>query len=66
VDANAGVRWKNIEAALDVQNLFDARWREVQFANQSRLPFEPAPVTGIHYTPGWPRTVMGRATLYWQ
>jgi outer membrane receptor protein involved in Fe transport len=65
-DANAGVRWRNIEAALDVQNVFNARWREVQFANESRLPFEAAPVSGIHYTPGWPRTVMARATLYWQ
>jgi hypothetical protein len=66
VDANAGLRWKNIEAGVDAQNLFNARWREVQFANASRLPYEPAPVTGIHYSPGWPLTVIGRATLYVQ
>jgi len=66
VDANGGVRWKNLEVAVDAQNLLNSTWREVQFATESRLPYEPAPVTGIHYTPGWPRTVMGRATVYWR
>ncbi|AUX29343.1 MULTISPECIES: TonB-dependent receptor [Sorangium] len=66
VDANAGLRWRNVEAAVDIQNLFDATWREVQFASDSRLPYEPAAVTGIHYSPGWPFTAIGRATLYWE
>ncbi len=66
LDASAGVRWKQIEAGIDVQNLLDTRWREVQFASTSRLAYEPAAVTGIHYTPGWPRTVMGRVRLYWR
>ena len=66
VDANAGLRWKNLEVGVDVQNLLGANWREVQFATESRLAYEPAPVTGIHYTPGWPRTVMGQATVYWK
>ncbi|MGK4007235.1 TonB-dependent receptor [Sorangium sp. So ce1036] len=66
VDASAGLRWRNVEAAVDVQNLFDATWREVQFASESRLPYEPAAVTGIHYSPGWPFTAIGRATLYWE
>ncbi|WP_437636754.1 TonB-dependent receptor [Sorangium sp. So ce854] len=66
VDANAGLRWRDVEVAVDVQNLLDATWREVQFASESRLPHEPAPVTGIHYSPGWPFTAIGRATLYWR
>lgn len=66
VDANAGLRWKNIEVAVDAQNLLNATWREVQFATESRMSYESASVTGIHYTPGWPRTVMGRGTLYWK
>lgn len=66
VDANAGLRWKQLELGLDVQNLFNATWREVQFATETRLFYEPKTVTGIHYSPGWPRTVMGRATLYWK
>ena len=48
-----------------MQNVFDAKYREVNFANESRLAYEPAPVTGVHYSPGWPRTVMARAAVYW-
>jgi outer membrane receptor protein involved in Fe transport len=65
LEVNAGVRYENVELALDVQNVFDVRYREVNFASESRLAHERLPVTGIHYTPGWPRTVMGRAALYW-
>jgi len=64
VDANLGARYRFVEAALDVQNLFDVRWREVQFATTSRLPSEPVPVTGISMTPGWPRTLLARLALY--
>jgi outer membrane receptor protein involved in Fe transport len=58
LDMNAGARFRNIEAGVEVQNVFDARYREVNFANESRLAYEPSPVTGVHYTAGWPRTVM--------
>lgn len=64
-DGEAGVRYRMIELACDVQNLGDATWREVNFATTSRLPWEPAPVTGVSYSPGWPRTVIGKATVYW-
>jgi hypothetical protein len=66
VDANAGLRWKRFEVGVDIQNLFNATWREVQFATDSRLPFETKVVTGINYSPGWPFTAIGRATVYWK
>lgn len=65
LDVTAGARFENVEAGLDVQNLLGEKYREVNFANESRLPYEPVAVTGIHYTPGWPRTVMARAAVYW-
>ena len=65
LDADAGLRWRDVELAVDAQNLLNASYREVNFASTTRLKYEPAPVTGIHYSPGWPRTVMGRVTLYW-
>ena len=65
MDVNAGLRWKNLELGLDIQNLFDATYREVSFATETRLAYEPAPVEGIHYSPGWPFTAIGRATVYW-
>ena len=64
VDANLGARYRFVEAALDVQNLFNVPWREVQFATTSRLTSEPIPVTGISMTPGWPRTLLARLALY--
>ncbi len=64
VDANVGVRHRALEVGVDVQNVFDVRWREVQFATTSRLAYEPAAVAGIAMTPGWPRTVIARFALY--
>lgn len=61
VDAQVGHRFRAFEATLDVQNLFNAEWREVQFATESQLRGEPKPVTEVNFTPGWPITV--RATL---
>jgi outer membrane receptor protein involved in Fe transport len=66
VDANAGLRWKSIEAGVDIQNLFDTRWREVNFATDTRLGYEPGVVSGIHYSPGWPFTAIGRLSYYWR
>jgi outer membrane receptor protein involved in Fe transport len=68
-DAMAGYRYKNLELAADVRNLFNTKWREVQFANTSRLKSEvdagsPAQ-QDLHFTPGWPFTALGRVTLYW-
>ena len=47
--------WKKFEATIAIENLFNNEWREAQFDTQSRLQFEPNPVSEIHYTPGTPR-----------
>jgi outer membrane receptor protein involved in Fe transport len=39
---------------LSVQNLFNTRWKETQFATESRLKGEAGPVEEIHFTPGTP------------
>lgn len=64
VDAQARYRWRALEVGLQVNNLFDTAWREVQFANASRLAEEPEPVDDIHFTPGWPRTVLGSVSAH--
>jgi hypothetical protein len=66
LNAQAGTRWRDAELGIDVLNLLDARWREAQFATTSRLAWEPAAVTGINYTPGWPRTILVHASYYWR
>jgi TonB family protein len=65
-DAEVGLRWKCLEVALTMLNIGNAEWREGQFAVQSRLPQEgPNPMQGISFTPGWPRTVLAKGTVYW-
>ncbi|MGH7439051.1 MAG: hypothetical protein ACRENE_25460, partial [Polyangiaceae bacterium] len=66
VNAQLGARWRDVELGVDVLNVFDVRWREAQFATTSRLAWEPTAVTGIDYTPGWPRTLLAHATFYWR
>jgi hypothetical protein len=45
---------KKWELGLNVQNLINTRWKETQFATESRLQNEPEPVEEIHFTPGTP------------
>jgi TonB family protein len=70
VNASLGVRWKHIELVADLFNVGNVRWREGQFEVSSRLPLEPTsasqqPPAGISFTPGLPRTLMTRASVYW-
>jgi TonB family protein len=66
VNAEAGVRWKNVEFVADLLNVGDVAWREGQFEVNSRLPNEgPNPPAGISFTPGIPRTLMVHAALHW-
>ena len=45
-----------------VENLLDTSWNETQFATESRLFNEPAPVEEIHFTPGTPFYLRGKIT----
>lgn len=50
---------------LSVQNLFNTRWKETQFATESRLQGEAAPVDEIHFTPGTPFFARLSWTYFW-
>jgi outer membrane receptor protein involved in Fe transport len=45
---------KRYQVDLSIQNLFNTRWKETQFATESRLQGEPVSVDEIHFTPGTP------------
>lgn len=62
--AQAGFRHRLFEASVSVENLLDSEWREAQFANESRLRNEPAPVADVHFTPGTPFAATARLILY--
>ena len=64
LDAEAAYRWRFLKLGVQVDNVLGTEWKEVQFANDSQLPGEAAPVTDIHFTPGWPRTLMATLTVF--
>ena len=56
-ETSAGWNWRHARAFATVDNLFNIRWNEAQFATTSRLRGESAAVTELHFTPGAPRSV---------
>jgi hypothetical protein len=45
---------KKFEVGIEIQNLFNTAWREEQFAVESRLKNEAAPVNDVNFTAGTP------------
>lgn len=62
-DLNLNYQVKNWTFSVIVENLFDVDWNETQFATESRLFNELAPVEEIHFTPGVPFFARGRVTV---
>lgn len=54
LDASVNYTRPQYEIGLAFENILNIRWNEAQFATESRLMNEPAPVTELHYTPGTP------------
>ena len=61
-DFNINYKLKNISFGIAVDNLFNTKWNETQFATESRLKNEPASVEEIHFTPGTPFFMKGKIT----
>ena len=68
VDLTVAYRWRFIEVALAIQNLFNAVYREAQFATDSivrRPPYNETTLTSdINFTPGNPIGAYATATLF--
>ena len=65
-NAGLGLRYRFVEVSADLLNIADTAYREGQFEVGSRLPGEgPKPADGVSFTPGIPRTLIGRAIAYW-
>jgi hypothetical protein len=54
LDASVNYTQPKFEIGLAVENIFNIRWNEAQFATESRLQNEPAAVTELNFTPGTP------------
>jgi len=53
-DAQVNYTRSRYQLGLSVQNLLNTRWKETQFATESRLRGEAASVEEMHFTPGMP------------
>lgn len=62
-DANLNFQTGNWTFGLIVENLFNVEWNETQFATESRLFNENAPVEEIHFTPGTPFYIRGKVAV---
>ncbi|MGN6402390.1 MAG: TonB-dependent receptor [Flavisolibacter sp.] len=54
LDGSLNYTKQKYEVGVAVENIFNAEWNEAQFATESRLRNEPAPVTELNFTPGTP------------
>lgn len=54
LDASVNFTRPKYEIGFALENIFNIRWNEAQFATESRLKNEAAPVDELHYTPGSP------------
>ncbi|MEO6674209.1 MAG: hypothetical protein ABIN93_12325 [Ginsengibacter sp.] len=52
------------EIGIAVENIFNVEWNEAQFATESRLKNEPAPVTELNYTPGVPFFIRAKLAVF--
>lgn len=64
-DIQANYTGHRYTLGLSVQNLFNVRWKETQFATESRLRGEVTPVNEICFTPGTPFFARLSLTYFW-
>ena len=57
LNAMLAYRFGILQVFGSLENLLNAQWNEAQFDTESRLFFEPQPVSEIHFTPGNPINV---------
>lgn len=60
-DINMNYQWKSFGAGVIINNVLNVKWKETQFATESRLRNEADPIEENHFTPGTPLSI--RAVL---
>lgn len=59
-DLNINYEYRSLTFGITVENIFNAKWNETQFATGSRLQNESQSVEEIHLTPGTPFFAKGK------
>lgn len=64
-DAVLNYSFRNLDFKITAENIFNTEWNEAQFDTESRLAYESAPTSEIHFTPGSPFFVkVGMSVLF--
>lgn len=58
-DINASYTFRNLTVGTAIENLFDVKWKEAQFATETLIPGDREPITDICFTPGTPFAIRG-------
>lgn len=53
-DFSVNYQIKKVTVGINIDNIFDTRWKETQFLTETRLANETDPVEEIHFTAGTP------------
>lgn len=53
-DFSVNYQIKKVSIGVNIDNIFDTKWKETQFLTESRLANETEPVEEIHFTAGTP------------
>lgn len=61
-DFNMNYQYKRINYGIIIENIFNTKWNETQFATESQLQNETESVEEIHFTPGTPFYIKGKIT----
>ena len=64
MDASVNYSKPKYEVGFAIENLLNTKWNEAQFATESRLKNEPAPVTELHFTPGIPFFIRAKLAIF--
>jgi outer membrane cobalamin receptor len=64
MDASINYTQRKYEIGLAVENIFNIKWNEAQFATESRLYNEPAAVTELNFTPGTPLFIRAKLAVF--
>ena len=64
MDASINYSKPKYEVGIAIENLLNTKWNEAQFATESRLKGEPAPVTELHLTPGIPFFIRAKFAVF--
>ena len=64
MDASLNYTKPKYEIGIAIENMLNTKWNEAQFATESRLKYEPAPVTELHFTPGIPFFIRAKFAVF--